>query len=255
MKKISLGCGLISIGRKWATHNEPLNEKESHDFLKEACRLGINLFDTAPSYGNSEFKLGNFLSNLESTSRDEIKIATKFGEHWDSKSNQPYVDHSFDACRKSIDNSIKLLNKIDILQLHKASPELLQGKDFRKIIAYAQSKRIAEFGVSVTDFKSTAIACSLEAINWIQIPFNVDWLDQEKSLDYAISKDKKIIINRPFNSGKLLGKDKKVEDVINRSLNLVLEKDFSGYILTGTRNIDHLTQNIALFNKLVNKYE
>ncbi len=255
MKKILLGCGLISIGRKWATHNATFNQYEATNFLAEAYKLGLRFFDTAPSYGDSEFKLGNFLSNSESTSRDGIKIATKFGEHWDSKSNQPYVDHSFDACRKSIDNSIKLLNKIDILQLHKASPEVLQSKEFRKTIAYAQSKRIAEFGVSVTDFESTTVACSLEVIDWIQIPFNVDWLDQERALDFAISKGKKIIINRPFNSGKLLRKDEKIEDVINQSFNLILEKDFSGYILTGTRNIDHLTQNIALFNKLVNKYE
>lgn len=50
-------------------------------------------------------------------------------------------------------------------------------------------------------------------------------------------------------------KNKKIEDVINRSLSLIIEKDFSGYILTGTRNVNHLAQNVAIFNKLVNKYE
>lgn len=255
MKKISLGCGLISIGRKWATHTTALNNHETGNFLAEAYKLGIHFFDTAPSYGDSEFKLGNFLSKLESTNRDRIKVATKFGEHWNSKSNQPYTDHSFNACKKSIDNSVKLLKKIDILQLHKSTPQALKSSDFHQIVSYAQSKGITEFGVSVKDFESTMIACSLEVIDWIQIPFNTDWLDQEKSLDHSISRGKKIIINRPFNSGKLLGKNEKAEDVINRSLNMILEKDFSGYILTGTRNIDHLAQNIALFNRLISKYE
>lgn len=251
-----MGCGLISIGRKWATHNAPLSHEEAIIFLKKAFRSGIHFFDTAPSYGNSELKLSKFLSNLKKTERNQIKVATKFGEHWDHKKNEPYVNHSYQACKKSIDHSIQLLNKIDILQLHKTTPEILRSDNFHKIVEYAKLKKIPELGVSVTDLDSTKIACSMEFIDWIQVPFNQDWIDQERALNHAISRGKKIIINRPFNSGKLFNnQNEKKENIIKKSLKMILKKDFTGHILFGTRNIDHLKQNIDMFNKIVNQHE
>lgn len=244
MKKIKIGCGLISIGRKWASHKFPLNDKKSSLFLKNAFNLGITLFDTAPSYGDSEKKLGKFVSTLSIEDRKKIKVATKFGEHWDNLKNEAYVDHSYNACKESIDNSIKLLKKIDILQLHKTTLETLNSKDFFKTITYAQKKEIKEFGVSIKDFESAKKACSLTFIKWIQLPYNLQWRDQEKTIDYLINKNKKIIINRPFNSGKIFEKNNKPKE----ALDFIFKKQFQGYILTGTRNIKHLEQNIRLFN-------
>jgi aryl-alcohol dehydrogenase-like predicted oxidoreductase len=250
MNSISLGCGLVSIGRKWATHELPLSRQEAAEFLGQAYGLGIRFFDTAPAYGDSEAMLGHFLSGLPDSDRNSITVATKFGEHWNSATNSTYVDHSFAACKKSIDNSLKLLKTINILQLHKAAPPVLKSGDFLRTIDYAREKNIAEFGASISDFESAKIACSFDFIGWIQLPFNSSRLDQERSLDWAVAAGKRIIVNRPVNSGTLLGGNTVGNEVIANLFRKIYEKGFRGYILTGTRNPEHLKQNISAFAQL-----
>src|SRR5512133_999088 len=99
-----LGLGLIGIGKPWGVvpHEIP-SESEALSFLEFAFDLGIRYFDTAPSYGDgvSEQRLGRFLRGLSPSDRSRVIVATKFGEHWNSGTGEPYADHSFDALRRS----------------------------------------------------------------------------------------------------------------------------------------------------------
>ena len=70
--RVQLGLGLISIGRTWGARPVPVpGEAEALAFLEGAYELGIRLFDTSPSYGDSEVKLGRFLTGL---SREERTV-------------------------------------------------------------------------------------------------------------------------------------------------------------------------------------
>lgn len=136
---IHLGSGLIGIGRKWGHIDTPIpEEKEVFDFLSYARKLGIFYFDTAASYGRSEERLGKYLTSLSHGERENIIVSTKFGDHWSFAKNEAYVDHSHDALKKSLDNSLSLLKKIDLLYLHKAHIQALHNPDVTKAFNYAK---------------------------------------------------------------------------------------------------------------------
>ena len=67
LKGAHLGSGLIGIGRIWGAKITSVpSEKKASNFLDFAKKTGIFYFDTAPSYGKSEERLGKiFKYNLE----------------------------------------------------------------------------------------------------------------------------------------------------------------------------------------------
>lgn len=60
-----LGTGTWQLFRfactKLVDHLGKVDDQVTVDVLNEAVRLGINTFDTAPIYVNSEYRLGNWL--------------------------------------------------------------------------------------------------------------------------------------------------------------------------------------------------
>lgn len=249
MKSIELGLGLIGIGREWGnTPSSIPNESEAVEFLRKSVDIGISFLDTAPAYGSSERKLGLFLNTIDDEERKKLFISTKFGEHWDEEKNQSYVDHSYVALCRSIDQSVNLLGRIDLIQLHKSNPEVLVSQDFYKSLDYARGKGIFNFGASVSDLVSGEIAIRSKDILTIQMPFNEANQSLEKLIDMARENHKTLIINRPLNSGKnILSEASNKEKILIDSFRFILRKSFNGIILTGTTSINHLEENIKSF--------
>lgn len=238
---IHLGAGLIGIGRKWGVVDSPIpSEEDSLDFLSEALKLGIFHFDTAASYATSEERLGKFLDTLSSEQRNKLIIATKFGDHWDFEKNEPYVDHSYEALKESLDRSLSWLKKIDLLYLHKARIDALKSSDVEKAFAYAKSKGIHTFGASVSDIEGAEYALSNDFYSVIQLAYNTDKTIFASIIDRATQQGKKVVINRPFNMGK--NAENKVD-----AFSFILQKKFNGFILTGTKSTAHLQENYDAF--------
>lgn len=106
VSEIGFGCGNVGglIIRGSFT--------EQVEAVRLALELGINYFDTAPSYGQgrSETNLGKVLSELE----PDIVLASKVGLSLDQLDNIP------EAVETSVDASLERLQRdhLDILQLH-----------------------------------------------------------------------------------------------------------------------------------------
>jgi len=66
---VSMGCW--AIGGAWG----PVDRREFMAALRRAVELGVNFFDTADIYGESE----QFLAKLRREVKEEIYIATKIG--------------------------------------------------------------------------------------------------------------------------------------------------------------------------------
>lgn len=249
--KVQLGCGLIGIGRPWGhTPTEVPEEEDALQFLEYAFENGIRYFDTAPAYGISELRLGEFLRGLSLEQRSNAIIATKFGEHWDYDTNTSFVDHSFEALKRSLNQSLKLLDKIDILQLHKTTPSLLSDDDVQKAWEYVLSLGVKRIGVSVSDINSAIIACANPLYTIIQLPFNIMNQSFSQVIDEAKGNKKSVVVNRPFNMGAILKQSERLRDdkpVHTLAYETILKKDFNGIILTGTKSIPHLQENIMAF--------
>lgn len=87
-----------------AGHRKPMDDAQRETILNAVLDAGINLIDTAISYGNSEELIGRYISHR----RDEFYVATK-GHEWER-----------DALLRGLDTSLGRLklDYVDVFQLH-----------------------------------------------------------------------------------------------------------------------------------------
>lgn len=251
---VEIGLGLLSIGRRWGYKPQPIPTfEQAENLLATALKLGIRYFDTAPSYGDSEEKLGKYLRQLEAPVRSEIKIATKFGEHWDEVAACPFVDQSYDALVASLDRSIERLGRIDVLQLHKTSLESLHSKDVTRAFRYASDLGISIFGVSAATSEIALSALENEWVSLLQFPFNRANQAFSKVLDAAYERSITVVVNRPFGEGRLLytndGGLRGYDDIV-ASLKFVTSSIRKGIVLIGTTSDTHLRQDVGAFGEV-----
>jgi aryl-alcohol dehydrogenase-like predicted oxidoreductase len=246
-KNVQLGLGLIGMGKPWGRVSHPVpSDAEAMALLEFAFALGVRYFDTAPSYGDalSEKRLGWFLKSMTLEQRNQVTAATKFGEHWDRDRGEPYADHSLDALRRSLDASMERLGHVDILQLHKTTPESLASDDVAHAWEYARSCGIHRLGPSVSDVDSAWAAIAEDRYTVMQLPFNRENQAFGAAIDSAGARGMWIAVNRPFAMGAMAG---------DRAgcFRFILERNFSGAILTGTTSPDHLRENWEAFQESI----
>ena len=94
-----------------------LTADQRRNLISRALDLGINMFDTAANYGDSEVQLGQALNGVP---RDSFLIATK----WTWKTADGNLPHT-DSVIASVEQSMKRFNTdvIDIMQIHGIRPE------------------------------------------------------------------------------------------------------------------------------------
>lgn len=111
-----LGLGAAQIG------DPQLDDIEVNRLLNTAVDAGINLFDTAPSYGISEDRLGRHLG----ARRNEVILSTKlgYGVHG-------VADWTGPCITAGIDQALKLLrtDHLDIAHFHSCPCQVLEQTD------------------------------------------------------------------------------------------------------------------------------
>jgi len=246
MSTLELGLGLLSIGRSWGVKNiSPPSETKAYRLIEMAFERGIRFFDTAPAYAHSEKLLGKVLKGNTELSTLSI-IATKFGEHWEKDIHTTRTSHSRDDLLRSLENSMNLLNRIDILQLHKATQTNVTSDDVVSALEEAKKCGIQRFGASVGDKNTAILAIQSGIYEFIQFPFNSSNTFMKEILHLCQKMGVKPIINRPFAMGTLAieGEEKRID-----AFRFIRGHILSGIVLTGTSNTEHLLQNITAFEK------
>ncbi|HEY1497853.1 MAG TPA: aldo/keto reductase [Candidatus Solibacter sp.] len=243
---IEFGLGTIGIGKPWGFANpEVPDERCALGLLERAFALGVRYFDTAPSYGVSEQRLAIFLGGLTPAEREQVRIATKFGEHWDAVRGEPFVDHSFEALRRSLDGSCERLRRIDYLQLHKTTPGALRSSEVARAWEYAAAIGIRGIGASVSDLESADLAIGEPQYRIVQLPFNAAQETFGAAIDRASERGMRIAVNRPFGMGRMLYENRELSKA--DAFAFILRKGFEGVILSGTKSPEHLAENWQAF--------
>ena len=246
--RVEFGLGLIGIGKPWGFANpEVPSERQALFLLERAYALGVRYFDTAPSYGVSEERLGIFLAGLTAEERSAVRIATKFGEHWDAARGEPFVDHSGYALKRSLDGSVARLGRIDFLQLHKTTPEVLRSSGLAWAWEYAATLGIKGIGASVSDLESAELAMEGGTYGILQFPYNAVQRTFAGVLEKASARGMKIAVNRPFGMGRMLYENRELSKA--DAFGFILEKRFEGAILSGTKSPEHLEENWRAFGE------
>jgi aryl-alcohol dehydrogenase-like predicted oxidoreductase len=206
----------------------------------------FTVFDTAPAYGASETILGRFIAALPPEQRSSLRIMTKAGEHWNADSGRPFVDQGIDALKRSIDRSISLLGEIDVLQIHKASEEVVASPAVVEAIDYAKAGGIRRFGASVSSTKAAELAIASGIYTFLQFPLNMADRKFLPLLTSITQAGMHPIINRPFAMGELVATPQ--PDQTGRApFRFIHRAVKAGIVLTGTSKPQHLRQNFAAF--------
>jgi aryl-alcohol dehydrogenase-like predicted oxidoreductase len=145
----ALGFGMWPIGgTQHAGDYGNVVDSDAIDAIRRALDLGVNLFDTAPAYGNgrAELILGEALAGR----RQEAVVVTKCAVHWDYQEEQWVTTSNSDAILKSAEESLERLSTdyIDLLLIHvpdpNGSPEGSMGA-FKELL---DSGKVRSVGVS-----------------------------------------------------------------------------------------------------------
>ncbi|MBN2134935.1 MAG: aldo/keto reductase [Acidobacteria bacterium] len=205
LKVHRIGFGGIPIQR--------LSMEESDRILHEAIDRGIDFFDTARAYTDSEEKFGRVLPEY----REKIIIATK--------------TFSRDADKAFADVDISLKNMktdyIDLYQLHNISTE----KDMEKVLgpggALEGLKRAKEQGkighIGVTGHKPWILLQMINHFETMQFPFNIIEIKAADELIPAL-KERKIgaIAMKPVAGGALKNVELNLRYILTHGMDVAI---------------------------------
>ena len=157
---VGLGCWAIG-GPFWAGDDAvgwgEVDDDESIGAIHRALDLGVNFFDTADVYGagHSERVLGHALAGR----RDQVVIATKFGNTFDESTRQiTGSDASPEHIRQACEASLQRLNTdyVDLYQFHLNDYDPDQAGAVRDVLEeLVKEGKIRYYGWS-TDFTDRA---------------------------------------------------------------------------------------------------
>jgi predicted aldo/keto reductase-like oxidoreductase len=170
---------------------------EAVSIIRGAYDLGVNFFDTAHAYGDSEEKIGYAIRDLP---RDEIVIASKTM----GRTKAEFLRH--------IDESLERLGTdyIDIYQIHHLSSQEIYDESFAEGGAYEGLMEAVSAGkVRFPGFSSHHIPTAVRVMKEgkfasVQLPFNfVDDTAAEEAVPLAQELDMGFIAMKPFGGGLL----------------------------------------------------
>lgn len=169
--------GGVEIGMPYGIGVEDMpTEEQSIELLHAALDKGINFFDTARQYGQSEAIMGKAFKGR----RSEVVIATKCR----------HLAKDIDA---SLNESLEALQTdyIDIYMLHDSDPKIFLNEEvIRNFASLKKAGVIKATGVSTYTPEETKLA--IESGHWdiIQVPFNM--MDQRQETLFALAEAKGI---------------------------------------------------------------
>jgi aryl-alcohol dehydrogenase-like predicted oxidoreductase len=164
--------------------SDMLTEAEAIHLLHTAVDEGINFFDTARLYGNSETIMGKAFHDR----RDQVIIASKSVYLKDDNGKIPAYPHLKKIIENSLQESLVALQTdyIDIYMLHQVDEEILTNEDVGRIYSDLKASGVIR-ATGASTYSVTQTRKAIEAGIWdvIQLPFNL--MDQRQSTTFSLA--------------------------------------------------------------------
>ena len=271
LKVSRLGVGLAELGALSANDVE-----QAGRILGAALDGGVNFFDTAECYGNSEELIGKTVANR----RDEIVLATKAGHLSTGSSGRPWTGQTV---KDSIDRSLVKLrtDHVDLVQIHADNISAPPPDEVIQAVLDAKESGKTRFVGYSGENEDAEWAVQSELFDTLQTSFNlVDQRARYSLFDKARSMGIGIIAKRPIGnatwgmayqgdgdaglSGTNAERLKRARamlqmgpidgaplDPIGLALGFVLAHEDVHTAIVGTRSVEHMLANIAVVETTV----
>lgn len=200
LKVSAIGLGCNNFG--WL-----IDETASREVIDRALGLGINFFDTADVYGDSELVLGRAFAGR----RDRVVIATKFGIAREGLAGGASRSYILQAAERSLRRL--QTDYLDVLYLHRPDPKVPLEETLRALEDLTRQGKIRHAAASnmkpelLQEADRTARAQQLHGFIATQEPYSLLERSIEQSLQPTIAQlHLSLIPYFPLASGLLTGK-------------------------------------------------
>ena len=199
ISRVGVGCwqmGGVSGGWTGTT------DEESIATIHRAEGLGINLLDTARTYGegHSEEVIGEALKDR----RDRYVVATKVAPITDDPDEEKARQWIAEACEGSLQRL--RTDYIDVYQLHIVPHEDTMAAVMDALANLKKEGKIRWFGISTNDLGAIRKLLTLGDLAMVQVGYNLLYRDGEEILRLAASENLGTLIRIPLGSGALSGR-------------------------------------------------
>jgi aryl-alcohol dehydrogenase-like predicted oxidoreductase len=177
-KLSAIGLGCMSMSHAYGVPDD----LESIETLHLALDLGINFWDTADVYGNG--KNEELISNVLSTNRDKVFIATKFGFRATADGKLSTFDGSPAYVKQAVEASLKRLkiNTIDLYYAHRIDPNVPVEEMVGAMAELVKEGKVRYLGLSEASANSIRRANAVHPIAALQSEYSLLTRDVEKEI-------------------------------------------------------------------------
>ncbi|MCE4225844.1 oxidoreductase [Methylobacterium sp. C25] len=247
VNRLGFGAMRITGSGIWG---EPADRAKAIATLKRVPELGIDLIDTADSYGPyvSEDLIREALAPY-----DGLVIATKGGltrhgpDIWQPVGNPDYL-------RQCVLMSLSRLKleRIDLWQLHRIGPDVPRERQFEAIAAMRAEGLIRHVGLSEVSVEEIEAARKFFPVATVQNRFNLVDRTSEAVLDHCDRNGIGFIPWAPLDKGTLAQRGSALAEIASKrgtsegavALAWLLKRSPVMLPIPGTGDPDHLAQNV-----------
>ena len=218
----------------------PKNRPEAIAVLRRAVDLGVNLIDTAESYG--PYVSEELIAEALHPYREGVVIATKCGFDRTGP-GQWVVNCRPDRLRKGLEGSLKRLKveRIDLFQLHRIDEKVPEDEQFGTLAGFQREGKVRHLGLSEVTIEQIERARRYFPVVSVQNRYNLGDREWEPVVDYCTKHDIGFIPWYPLKVGKL---DVKAPV----ALAWLLARSPVMLPIPGTSKVKHLEENMEALN-------
>ena len=246
-----MGFGAMRITGR-GTWGEPADRGEAKRVLQRALELGVNLIDTANSYGPEVSE--NLIAETLHPYPDELVIATKGGltrpgpGDW-RRDGRP------EALREALEGSLRRLrlDRIDVYQLHSVDATVPFEESIGALVELQQEGKLRHIGLSNVDPRQLAQAQAIANVVSVQNRYNLADRYSESVIEACERAGVAFLPWFPLNVGALATAGGKLAEVAAShgatqaqvALAWLLRRSPSIAMIPGTSSVEHLEENVG----------
>lgn len=262
-----LGYGAMEIRGPRVWNGRSVTDAEVETLLNTVLDVGINFIDTSSDYGDSEAYIGRFLSHR----RNEFTLATKCGCFRTDRGDHDEITHVWtkENLLNNIETSLRRLrtDHVDLLQLHNAPVEETDRAGLIDVLEeIRKSGKIRFYGASSV-IPHLPEYISRNVFHTFQIPYSAIDRQHETCISRAAATGAGTIIRGGVGQGEpgkgrgdvnkwALWEKARLDELLAEGesrtafmLRFTLSHPDIHTIIAGTKNPDHLRENVAMAAK------
>ena len=244
-----LGFGAMQITGD-GVWGEPADRDQCLAVLRRAVDLGVDLIDTADSYGPevSERLIFEALHPYP----DDLVIATKAGltrqgpGRWQPVGRPEYLRQQCELSLRRLG-----LDRIDLFQLHRIDAKVPADEQFGVLADLVREGKVASVGLSQVSVQEIEAARAIVPIASVQNLYNLTDQSSGDVLDFCTAEGIGFIPWYPMAAGALASPDGPVDEIVTETgatpsqvaLAWLLHRSPVVLPIPGTKSVGHLEEN------------